>query len=53
MAWSKFDPNHPEEAPTAATPAAARRARILKWVNWIVLAYTALGFGFIVYWLAR
>jgi hypothetical protein len=52
--FSKFDPNRPAEAaPAASTPAAARRARILRWVNWIVLAYTALGFGLIVYWLVR
>jgi len=52
--FSKFDPNRPLEATdTASTPSAARRARILKWVNWIVLGYTALGFGLIVYWLAR
>lgn len=54
MGFSKFDPNRPvEPTPEAANPSAARRARILRWVNWIVLAYTAIGFGFIVYWLAK
>jgi hypothetical protein len=52
VAFSKFDPyreptGHPGDA---STPAAARRARILKWVNWIVLVYTAFGFGLIAYW---
>jgi hypothetical protein len=52
--FSKFDPNRPVEAtPEASTPSGARRIRILRWVNWIVLAYTALGFGLIVYWLAK
>jgi hypothetical protein len=54
VAFSKFDPNRPIEAtPKASTPAGARRIRILRWVNWIVLAYTALGFGLIVYWIAK
>jgi hypothetical protein len=54
VAWSKFDPNRPVAAqPEAANPSAARRMRILRWVNWIVLAYTAIGFGFIVYWVAK
>jgi hypothetical protein len=54
VAFSKFDPNRPVEAtPEASSPAAARRMRILRWANWIVLLYTALGFGLIVYWLAK
>lgn len=54
LAFSKFDPyrEQPEgNAFDATTPAGARRARILRWVNWIVLLYTAVGFGLIVYWL--
>ena len=53
--FSKFDPNRPvEEAHGgASTPSAARRARLLKWVNWITLLYTALGFGFIAYWVVQ
>lgn len=54
MAWSKFDPDRPAgPEPEAANPSAARRVRLLRWANWIVLAYTAVGFGFIVYWLVR
>jgi hypothetical protein len=54
VGFSKFDPNRPVAAqPEAANPSAARRMRILRWVNWIVLAYTAIGFGFIVYWVAK
>ena len=55
MAFSKFDPNRPAETAHggASNAVAARRARFLKWVNWIVLLYTALGFGFIAYWLIR
>jgi hypothetical protein len=54
--FSKFEPHRRGEEPDrlgASTPAAARRARILRWANWIVLAYTALGFGLIAYWLLR
>lgn len=53
--FSKFEPNRPleDDALGASTPAAARRARLLKWANWIVLAYTALGFGLIAYWLLK
>lgn len=54
VAFSKFDPyrEQPEEnAYGATTKGGARRARILRWVNWIVLVYTAVGFGLIAYWL--
>ena len=51
--FSKFDPNRPVDVAEASTPGAARRARILKWVNWVTLLYTALGFGFIAYWLVK
>ena len=54
MAFNKFDPHREEpegHAYGARTASGARRARILRWVNWIVLLYTALGFGFIAYWL--
>jgi hypothetical protein len=54
LAFSKFDPHReqPEgNAFDATTPAGARRARILRWANWIVLVYTAIGFGLIAYWL--
>lgn len=52
MAFNKFDPNKPEDG-HEANPQAARRAQILKWINWVVLLYTVLGFGFIAYWLVR
>ncbi|HEX2066608.1 MAG TPA: hypothetical protein VHI93_07330 [Candidatus Thermoplasmatota archaeon] len=52
--FSKFEPHRPvEAAPEAVGPSAARRVRFLRWVNWIVLAYTAVGFGFIVHWMVR
>jgi hypothetical protein len=52
--FSKFDPNRPVDEPGgAANPTAARRARILKWANWITLLYTVVGFGLIAYWLVR
>jgi hypothetical protein len=52
--FSKYDPNRPVDEPgKATTPGGARRALILRWVNWITLLYTALGFGFIVYWIAK
>ena len=57
MAFSKFDPYREQpkggDALAASTPAAARRARILKWVTRIVWVYTLLGFVLIAYWLAR
>lgn len=55
MAFSKFDPHRPATAPAGegTTPSATRRARLLRWVNWIVLVYTAFGFGMIVYWLLK
>ncbi len=54
LPFSKFDPNRPvEDSPEAKTPSGARRILILRWVVWIVYAYTALGFGFIMYWLFR
>ncbi|MFA5943128.1 MAG: hypothetical protein WC876_01540 [Candidatus Thermoplasmatota archaeon] len=54
MAFSKFDPTRPQERDGlgASNPSAARRARFLKWANWIVLVYTALGFGIIAYLIA-
>jgi hypothetical protein len=52
--FSKYEPNRPvEPRPEGTTPSAIRRIRILKWANWIVLLYTALGFGLIAYWLLR
>ena len=58
MAFSKYEPHRPDggkaaDGLEASTPAAARRARLLRWANWIVLVYTALGFGLIAYWLVR
>ena len=49
MAFSKFDPDRPASGgPLDATdPSAERRARFLKWANWIVLGFTMLGFGFL------
>lgn len=50
--FSKFDPyREVEDAEEGTTPGATRKARFLRWAIWIVWAYTALGFGFIVYWL--
>jgi hypothetical protein len=54
VAFSKFEPDRPgSDKGLEADPSAARRALILKWVNWIVLAYTLLGFGFILYWIVK
>jgi hypothetical protein len=52
--FSKFDPLRPvEKASEGTTASATRRAKILRWANWIVAVYTALGFGLIVYWLMQ
>ncbi|HUR62508.1 MAG TPA: hypothetical protein VM286_09125 [Candidatus Thermoplasmatota archaeon] len=54
MPFSKFEPNRPIEArPEGTSPSAVRRSRILRWVTWVAWAYTAVGFGFIAYWLLR
>jgi hypothetical protein len=51
MAFSKFDPQRPAsgDALDASDPSAERRARFLKWANWIVLGFTMLGFGILAY----
>jgi len=49
MAWSKFDPTQAPRGETA-TPAALRRARILRYGWWITTAMTALGFALMAYW---
>lgn len=52
--FSKFDPNRPVDDPGAASdPSAERRARFLKWANWVVLAFTMLGFGFLAWALLK
>jgi hypothetical protein len=53
--FSKFDPYREDTGDPlqATTPAGARRARILRWVNWITLLYMVLGFGLIGYWLVK
>lgn len=46
VAWSKFDP----EAPPREQPmsdSSRRRVMILKWANWVALAFMLLGFGFL------
>ncbi len=54
LPFSKFDPHRPATKDAeASTPSGARRIMILRWVNPLVFAYTAMGFGFIVYWSAR
>jgi hypothetical protein len=51
VGFSKFDPQRPATGgPLDATdPSAERRARFLKWANWIVLGFTMLGFGILAY----
>lgn len=50
MAFNKFDPHKPDE-PEA--PSTNRRANLLRYGWWISLAYTAVGFAFIAYWMVR
>jgi hypothetical protein len=49
VAFSKFDPYRPASGGPldASDPSAERRARFLKWANWVVLGFTMLGFGFL------
>jgi len=54
LPFSKYDPNRPpQQTREGATQGAQRRIMVLRVVNPLVFAYTALGFGFIVYWSAR
>lgn len=54
VAWSKFDPHAPSPQADAATDASAqRRARLLKWANWVVYAFTMVGFGFLAWTLLK
>lgn len=48
MAFNKFDPY--AESSKEGRSAAERRALLLKYGWWVAMAYTAIGFGFIVYW---
>jgi hypothetical protein len=50
--FSKFDP-HRElgKEPEGTTPAATRRAMVLRWGTWITWAMTLLGFLLMAYWL--
>ncbi len=54
MAFNKFDPHRPEEDKPrgwANLSSAERRALLLKYGWWISVGYTAMGFGFITYWM--
>ncbi len=52
MAFNKFDPHRPEtEGHDASSDSAHRRSQVLKYAWWISMAYTAMGFGFIAYWI--
>lgn len=51
MAFNKFDPHKPDEPEETTT--GDRRALLLKYGWWISVVYTAIGFGFIAYWILR
>ncbi|HET6398451.1 MAG TPA: hypothetical protein VFH47_02730 [Candidatus Thermoplasmatota archaeon] len=56
MPFSKFDPHRPPgpedlDPLRPATPAAGRRARMLRWANLVSLGMLVLGYGLIAYWL--
>jgi hypothetical protein len=55
VAFSKFDPHRPAagDALDATDASAERRARFLKWANWIVLAFTMFGFAVLGYVLLK
>ena len=54
MPFSKFEPDRPfEEEPEAKDPSARRRVLVLRWAQWVAAVYTAIGFGFMAYWLLR
>lgn len=53
MAFSKYEPHRPDEDEDDGfdSDSARRRALFLKWGWWISMIYTAIGFGFITYWI--
>ncbi len=54
MAFNKFEPHKPEvEGHGASSDSAHRRSLILKYAWWITMANTAMGFGFIAYWIVK
>lgn len=54
MPFSKFDPNRPAEAEREGTTASAdRRAKVLRWGNWVLLFMTLLGFMLMAFWISR
>lgn len=52
MAFSKFEPHRAVEESDFESASAARRAWLLTWGWRISAVYTAIGFGFSVYWIA-
>ncbi len=55
VAFSKFDPHAPqadEDEEEFSSEGARRRALLLRWGWAISMIYTAIGFGFILYWIA-
>ena len=52
--FSKYDPHRPDDGDDglrASTPAARRRALLLKYGWWVTAVYTAVGFAFLfVFW---
>ena len=54
VAFSKFDPQRPTtKGEEGSTPAATRRARVLRWGNWILMGMTVLGFVLMAYWITK
>lgn len=52
VAFDKFDPERSTPDEDFASAGAERRAWLLRWGWRISTAYMAIGFGFIVYWIA-
>ncbi len=53
MAFSKFEPHAPQETGEEfSSEGARRRALFLRWGWVITMVNTAIGFGFILYWIA-
>lgn len=54
MPFSKFEPNRPAEREReGTTPQADRRAKLLRWGNWVLLFMVVLGFMLMAYWMSK
>ncbi len=51
MAFNKFEPHAPDVEEPEIPEHVRGKVWLLRWGWWITMAYTAMGFGLIVYWM--